>query len=147
MVTGGVGTAGPARRAAAAASDGQQEKEAVLVRCRIHLYFTPGWELGEGAVVGAAAVRTLGEQLADRCRGAAEQVAALTAMGWRCRVGRHEVIAEKPCGRAAAMLDFLRAGLDPVALQLEEPAPRPASPEPGRAPSGGGPSRQVEVSS
>jgi hypothetical protein len=109
-------------------------KEAVLVRCRIHLYFAPGWELGEGAAVGAAAVRTLGERLADRCRRAAEQVAALTAMGWRCRVGRHEVSAEKPCGRAAAMLDFLRAGLDPVALQLEEPAPEPASPEPGRAP-------------
>jgi hypothetical protein len=84
--------------------------------------------------VGAAAVQALGEQLAGRCRRAAEQVAALTAMGWRCRVGRHEVVAEKSCGRAAAMLDFLRAGLDPVALQLDEPAPQPASPAAERAP-------------
>ena len=129
MVAGGVGTAGPAREAGRGSIGRLATKEAALVRCRIHLYATPGWELGEGAVVGAAAVRALGEQLAGRCRHAAEQVAALTAMGWRCRVGRHEVIAEKPCGRAAAMLDFLRAGLDPVALQLDEPAPEPATPQ------------------
>jgi len=106
--------------------------EALRRRC-LYLYIDYQDVERERRIVHAR-VPEVGEQLADRCRGAAEQVAALTAMGWRCRVGRHEVIAEKPCGRAAAMLDFLRAGLDPVALQLDEPAPRAASPEPGRAP-------------
>ena len=93
-----------------------------MVRCRIHLFLPPGWELGEGARVEADAVRALGERLGTRCRRAAEQVAALAARGWRCRVGRYEVVAEKRCGRAVAMRDFLRAGLDPVALDLQEVA-------------------------
>jgi hypothetical protein len=91
-----------------------------VVRCRIHLFLAPGWELGEGVAADPAALRALGEELAGRCRHAAEQVAALTALGWRCRFDRYEVVAEKPCGRAAAMRDFLRSGLDPVALDLEE---------------------------
>ena len=93
-----------------------------MVRCRIHLFLPPGWELGEGTAADPTAVLALGEQLAGRCRRAAEQVAALAARGWRCRVGRYEVVAEKGCGRAAAMRDFLRAGLDPVALDLQEVA-------------------------
>jgi hypothetical protein len=93
-----------------------------MVRCRIHLFLPPGWELGEGAAADPAAVAALGEQLARRCRRAAEQVAALAARGWHCRVARYELVAEKACNRAAAMRDFLRAGLDPVALDLEEVA-------------------------
>ena len=86
-----------------------------MVRCTVHLYLPPGWELGEGARVEADAVRALGERLGTHCRRAAEQVAALA--------GRDQVVAEKDCDRATAMLDFLRSGLDPVELQLEEVAP------------------------
>ena len=53
-----------------------------------------------------------------RCLDAADAVAALSLRGWRCRAGRTEVIAEKACDRATAMLDFLEADLDPVSLEL-----------------------------
>ncbi len=91
-----------------------------MVRCRLHLFFSPGWELGEGEAVGADEVRALGDALAERCRRSADAQAALAARGWSFRVGRYELVASKPCGRATAMADFLRAGLDPVALSLEE---------------------------
>jgi hypothetical protein len=38
-------------------------------------------------------------------------------------MARYQVVAEKDCDRATAMRDFLRVGLDPVELQLEEVAP------------------------
>jgi hypothetical protein len=50
-------------------------------------------------------------------------VAALSVRGWSCRLARYQVVAEKDCDRATAMLDFLRGGLDPVELQLEEVVP------------------------
>ncbi|HEY2958488.1 MAG TPA: hypothetical protein VGM21_09820 [Actinomycetota bacterium] len=94
-----------------------------MVRCTVHLYLPPGWELGEGARVEADAVRALGERLGTRCLRAAEQVAALAGRGWSCQMARYQVVAEKDCDRATAMRDFLRVGLDPVELQLEEVAP------------------------
>jgi hypothetical protein len=94
-----------------------------MVRCTVHLYLPPGWELGEGARVEPDAVRALGEELGSRCRRAADQVAALSVRGWSCRLARYQVVAEKDCDRATAMLDFLRGGLDPVELQLEEVVP------------------------
>ena len=89
-----------------------------MVRCTVPLFLAPAWELGEGAAADPAALRQLGDDLRGRCLAAAAIVAALQASGWSCRVTGHELVAEKPCGRAAAMLDFLRAGLDPVALSL-----------------------------
>jgi hypothetical protein len=80
----------------------------------------PAWELGEGAAADPAALRALGDDLRARCDHAAAVVTALRARGWSCRVGHNELVAEKSCGRAAAMLDFLHADLDPVALTLEE---------------------------
>ena len=50
----------------------------------------------------------------------AETVGALADQGWSCHVGRYEVVGEKDCDRARAMADFLRAGLDPVTLDLHE---------------------------
>ena len=94
-----------------------------MVRCTVHLYLPPGWELGEGPLVRPDAVRALGDELGTRCRRAAELLAALSGRGWSCRLARHQVVAEKDCDRATAMLDFLRGGLDPVELQLEEVAP------------------------
>jgi hypothetical protein len=91
-----------------------------MVRCTLHLYLPPWWELGEGARVEAGAVRALGEEVASSCRRAAAALDELAARGWSCRMGRYEVVAEKDCDRAAAMRDFLRAGLDPVGLRLEE---------------------------
>lgn len=91
-----------------------------MVRCTLHLYLPAGWELGEGSQIDPAALRRLGDGLRERCAAAADALAALTARGWRCRVRRHDVTAEKDCDRAAAMLDFLRADLDPVALGLQE---------------------------
>ena len=93
-----------------------------MVRCTMHLYYPPGWELGEGAAVDAEALALLGEEVAARCRQAAGILGVLLARGWTSKVGRYEVVAEKPCDRATAMLDFLRCGLDPVALGLEEPS-------------------------
>jgi hypothetical protein len=93
-----------------------------MVRCTVPLFLAPGWELGEGVAADPAALRALGDDLRARCDQAAVVVAALRARGWSCRVGRNELVAEKACGRAAAMLDFLDADLDPVALALE-PAP------------------------
>jgi hypothetical protein len=37
------------------------------------------------------------------------------------------VVAEKDCDRATAMLDFLRGGLDPVELHLDEVQPSSAA--------------------
>lgn len=91
-----------------------------MMRCTVHLYLPPGWELGEGGEVGPPALRALGDQVRERCHQAAQAVGALTARGWACQVGRYEVVAVKRCDRAAAMLDFLHAGLDPVAMGLEE---------------------------
>jgi len=91
-----------------------------MVRCTLHLYFPPGWELGEGAQVDPARVGALGEAVRARCSAAATAVAALTARGWTCRAGRYDLVAEKTCDRATAMLDFLRADLDPVALDLRD---------------------------
>ena len=96
-----------------------------MVRCTLHLFFPPGWELGEGARVDPARVDELGETVRARCAAAASALAALTARGWTCRADRYDLVAEKPCDRAAAMLDFLRADLDPVALGLEEVRPDP----------------------
>jgi len=96
-----------------------------MVRCRLHLYFPPGWELGEGTVLGPDALRALGEAVRASCRRAADALATLTALGWSCRLARYEVVAEKDCDRAAAMLDFLRLDLDPVALALEAAEPEP----------------------
>ena len=93
-----------------------------MVRCTVPLFLAPAWELGEGEVADPAALRTLGDKLRDRCRDAARTVAALHARGWTCRVGRNELIAEKDCERSVAMLDFLDADLDPVALALESVA-------------------------
>jgi hypothetical protein len=90
-----------------------------MVRCTVPLFLAPAWELGEGMAADPAALRALGDDLRARCDHAARVVAALHARGWTCRVGRNELIAEKSCGRAAAMLDFLHADLDPVALTLE----------------------------
>jgi hypothetical protein len=67
-------------------------------------------------------VGELGEVVRERCSAAAGAVAALAARGWTCRVGRYDLIAEKACDRATAMLDFLRADLDPVALDLHDVA-------------------------
>jgi len=101
-----------------------------MARCRLHLYFPPGWELGEGTVVGPDAVRALGEAVRSSCRHAADALATLTALGWSCRLARYEVVAEKDCDRSAAMLDFLRSGLDPVALALDAAEPGPVEPRP-----------------
>jgi hypothetical protein len=90
-----------------------------MVRCTVPLFLAPAWELGEGETADPAALRALGEDLRARCDHAAGVVTALRALGWSCRVGRNELIAEKACGRAAAMLDFLHADLDPVVLALE----------------------------
>jgi hypothetical protein len=90
-----------------------------MVRCTVPLFLTPGWELGEGVAADPAALRALGDDLRSRCDQAAAVVSALRALGWSCRVGRNELVAEKACGRAAAMRDFLHADLDPVALTLE----------------------------
>jgi hypothetical protein len=98
-----------------------------MVRCTVHLYLPPGWELGEGAPVVPEAVRALGEEVGARCRRAAEQLAVLAGRGWSCRLGRYQVVAVKDCDRATAMLDFLRGGLDPVELRLEEVLPCPAT--------------------
>jgi len=103
-------------------------EEASMARCRLHLYFPPGWELGEGAVVGEDAVRALGEAVRASCARAAEALAVLVAHGWSCRLSRYEVVAEKDCDRSAAMLDFLRGGLDPVELALESAEPERAPP-------------------
>jgi hypothetical protein len=89
-----------------------------LVRCVIPLYLAPGWDLREGTQVDDARLRELGAAARARCLVAADAVAALTRRGWRCHAGRIEVIAEKTCDRATAMLDFLDAGLDPVTLEL-----------------------------
>jgi hypothetical protein len=97
-----------------------------MIRCTVHLYLPPGWELGEGARVVPEAVRTLGEEVGARCRRAAEQLTFLTGRGWSCRLARYQVVAEKECDRATAMLDFLRGGLDPVELHLEEVQPSQA---------------------
>jgi hypothetical protein len=91
-----------------------------MVRCTLHLYLPAGWELGEGSQADPDTLRRLGGSLRERCALAADAVAALTTRGWRCRVRRHDVTAEKDCDRATAMLDFLRADLDPVALGLRE---------------------------
>ena len=42
-----------------------------MVRCTVHLYLPPGWELGEGIRVVPDAVRVLGEEIGARCRRAA----------------------------------------------------------------------------
>jgi hypothetical protein len=89
-----------------------------LVRCTVPLYLAPGFELGEGRPVDAARIAALGAAVGSRCAAAAAAVAALTAAGWSCRAGRAELVLEKRCDRATAMLDFLRADLDPVALAL-----------------------------
>src|SRR6266545_4478352 len=99
-----------------------------MVRCTVHLYLPPGWELGEGALVEPDAVRALGEEVGTRCRRAAELLASLAGRGWSCQMARYQVVAEKDCDRATAMLDFLRGGLDPVELQLEEVVPGRAAP-------------------
>jgi hypothetical protein len=99
-----------------------------MVRCTVHLYLPPGWELGEGIGVAPGAVAALGEEVAARCRRAAEQLSVLAGLGWSCRLARYQVVAEKDCDRATAMLDFLRGGLDPVELHLEEAQPSPAAP-------------------
>ena len=91
-----------------------------MVRCTLHLYFPAGWELGEGVEADTVELRALGEQLRARCQMAADQLDALRLSGWVGRIGRHEIVAEKRADRATAMLDFLRVGLDPVALALEE---------------------------
>jgi hypothetical protein len=93
-----------------------------MVRCTVPLFLAPGWELGEGTLADPAALRALGDDLRARCDHAAAVITALRARGWSCRVGRNELIAEKSCGRAAAMLDFLHADLDPFALTLEPAA-------------------------
>jgi hypothetical protein len=93
-----------------------------MVRCTVPLFLAPAWELGEGADADPAALRALGADLAARCSHAAAVVEALRARGWSCRVARHELVADKRCGRAAAMRDFLDADLDPVALTLESAA-------------------------
>ena len=98
-----------------------------MVRCVVHLYLPPGWELGEGAQVTPDAVRVLGEEVGARCRRAAEQLTVLAGLGWTWRLARYQVVAEKDCDRATAMLDFLRGGLDPVELRLEEVQPSPAA--------------------
>jgi hypothetical protein len=98
-----------------------------MVRCVVHLYLPPGWELGEGARVAPDAVRVLGEEVGARCRRAAEQLTVLAGLGWSCRLARYQVVAEKDCDRATAMLDFLRGRLDPVELHLEEVQPSPAA--------------------
>ena len=101
-----------------------------MVRCTLHLYFPAGWELGEGVEADPETLRELGDRLRARCRQAADALAALALAGWVGRVARHEIVAEKPGDRAVGMLDFLRAGLDPVALGLEEtggPEGRPPS--------------------
>ena len=98
-----------------------------MVRCTVPLFLAPAWELGEGAPADPSVLRELGDDLRERCLAAAAIVAALQARGWSCRVAGSELVAEKPCQRAAAMLDFLRAGLDPVALGLQaEQVERPA---------------------
>jgi hypothetical protein len=97
-----------------------------MVRCTLHLYFPPGWELGEEASPEPLTVRELGERVRADCAAAADALAALRARGWTCRTGRYELIVEKACDRATAMRDFLRAGLDPVALDLRDAG------EPGR---------------
>ena len=93
-----------------------------MIRCTVHLFLPPGWELGENAEVDAGAVRALGDDLAGRCRCAAATLAGLRSRGWRLHLGRYDVVATKPCSRAEAMRDFLRLGLDPVGLALEEDA-------------------------
>jgi len=109
-----------------------------MARCRLHLYFPPGWELGEDTVVGADAVRALGEAVQASCGRVADTLAVLTSLGWSCRLARYEVLAEKDCDRSVAMLDFLRSGLDPVALALEaaEPAPVEQAAEVSAPPTG-----------
>jgi hypothetical protein len=98
-----------------------------MVRCTVPLFLAPAWELGEGAAADPSVLRELGDDLRERCLAAAAIVAALQASGWSCRVAGSELVAEKPCQRATAMLDFLRAGLDPVALGLQaEQVERPA---------------------
>jgi hypothetical protein len=98
-----------------------------MARCTVHLYLPPGWELGEGTGIAPETVGALGEEVAARCRRAAEQLSVLAALGWSCRLARYQVVAEKDCDRATAMLDFLRGGLDPVELHLEEAQPGPAA--------------------
>lgn len=90
-----------------------------MYRCSLHLYFPPGWELGEGATVDPAEVAVLGEAVQQRCTRAAGAAAALHARGWTLRAGRYEVVAVKACDRSTAMLDFLRCDLDPVRMGLE----------------------------
>jgi hypothetical protein len=98
-----------------------------MIRCTVHLFLPPGWELGEGAEVDERALRALGDDLAGRCRRAADTLAALRSRGWRLRLGRYDVVATKSCSRADAMRDFLRLGLDPVGLALEEAGGGPAA--------------------
>jgi len=90
----------------------------------LHRAIVPGPGLGAGGGDDGRSgrPRALGDDLRARCDHAASVVTALRARGWSCRVGRNELIAEKSCGRAAAMLDFLHADLDPVALTLEPAA-------------------------
>ena len=42
-----------------------------MVRCTVHLYLPPGWELGDGAGVRADAVAALGTRIGARCAAAA----------------------------------------------------------------------------
>ena len=104
-----------------------------MIRCTVHLFLPPGWELGEGTEVDDQAVRALGQDLARRCLRAAETLAALRSRGWRLHLGRYDVVATKACSRADAMRDFLRLGLDPVGLALEEDGARDAPATPRRA--------------
>src|SRR5262249_53950009 len=99
-----------------------EEGKAVGVNVCLPLFGNAGHELEEGAALGGEQLRTLGGELRERLRQAAEALDKLQAAGWSATVAMYDALLAHAAvqTRAEAERRLRELDIDPAGLMIVE---------------------------